>query len=45
MKKKVYEQPEVKVVVMDGETILAGSNGVNSQQLNYEEESLDDDFE
>ena len=45
MKKKTYQQPEVKVVLLDGETILAGSTGVSATQLNYDEVSLDDDFE
>lgn len=43
MKKKVYEQPEVKVVVMDGETILAGSNTTpqvtNAWENNEDEEN------
>lgn len=46
MEKKIYAQPEIKVVELDGETILAGSGtGVNAQQLDFEEVNLDEDFE
>ena len=45
MKKKKYEQPEIKVVEVGGETILAGSDGINAAQLEYDEIILDEDFE
>lgn len=44
MKKKNYEQPKVKVALMNRLSLLSGST-IDTQQLDYDEINLDDDFE